>query len=387
MSATLTRLPPSPDQHAAPARRKPRDPWFDNAKMLLVTLVVVGHSWSLLAESFSTTWAYNFLYLWHVPAFVMVTGYLSRSFTFSRRNLSRLLTTVVLPYVVFEAALTTFRSVVGGEQHGPLWLNPHWPMWYLAALFLWRLATPLLKRMPYALPVAVAVSLVGGVTTGDTLDTARAMGLLPFFVMGLLATPEHIDRLRRPAARLAALAAFALALALSTLVETKVGSTEWLYWRSSYSELHVSFLAGMAGRTLLLAAATALALSFLALVPRRGGWFSRLGSATLAVYLFHGFLVKSVEYIGFPDWSARHPLPALVLSTLVAVPVALALAAPPVARRLNVLVDPVGAWQRRQAAPRDPGHGAPGAQVGTIELDGTLSTWRASSGHGAPPLR
>jgi fucose 4-O-acetylase-like acetyltransferase len=386
MSATLTRLPPLPDQQA-PARPKRRDPWFDNAKMLLVTLVVVGHTWSLLPESFSTTWAYNFLYLWHVPAFVMVTGYLSRSFTFSRRNLSRLLTTVVLPYVVFEAALTTFRSVVGDEHSGPLWLNPHWPMWYLAALFLWRLATPLLTRMPHALPVAVAVSLVGGVSTGDTLDTARAMGLLPFFVMGLLATPEHIDRLRRPGARLAALGAFALALALSTLVETKVGSTEWLYWRSSYAELHVSFLGGVAGRMLLLAAATALALSFFALVPRRGGWFSRLGSATLVVYLFHGFLVKSAEYTAFPDWSARHPLPALVLSTLVAVPVALALAAPPLARRLNVLVDPVGAWQRSQATPRDPGHGAPGAQVGGTELEGTPSTWRASSGQGALPLR
>ena len=25
-----------------------RDPWFDNAKMALVTLVVVGHAWTLL---------------------------------------------------------------------------------------------------------------------------------------------------------------------------------------------------------------------------------------------------------------------------------------------------------------------------------------------------
>jgi peptidoglycan/LPS O-acetylase OafA/YrhL len=84
MSATLTPARPAPEAapsapSLAPATK--RDPWFDNAKMLLVTLVVVGHSWSLLAESFSTTWAYNFLYLWHVPAFVMVTGYLSRSFT------------------------------------------------------------------------------------------------------------------------------------------------------------------------------------------------------------------------------------------------------------------------------------------------------------------
>ena len=389
MSATLTRPRPAPEAapsapSLAPATK--RDPWFDNAKMLLVTLVVVGHSWSLLAESFSTTWAYNFLYLWHVPAFVMVTGYLSRSFTFSRRNLSRLLSTVVLPYLVFEAMLTTFRSAVGGEHHGPLWLNPHWPMWYLAALVLWRLATPLLQRLPYALPVAVAVSLVGGATSGDTLDLARAMGLLPFFVIGLLATPGQLDLLRRPAARLSALTAFALALALSTLVETRLGGTEWLYWRSSYSQLHVSFLTGVAGRALLLAAATALALSFFALVPRRGGWFSRLGSATLVVYLFHGFVVKSVDYTGFPDWSSRHPVTALAVSTLVAVPVALVLAAPPVARRLNVLVDPVGSWRRRQAAPTDPGR-RPGSHVGSTELDGMPSSRRATSGGGAPPAR
>ena len=151
MSATLTRLPSTtgpaslttpPRDASSSAPPRSRDPWFDNAKMLLVTLVVIGHSWTLVADSFTTTWAYNFLYLWHVPAFVMVTGYLSRSFRFSRRHLTKLLTSVVVPYLVFEYTLTTFRSVVGGEHHGPLFLNPHWPMWYLATLFVWRLATP-----------------------------------------------------------------------------------------------------------------------------------------------------------------------------------------------------------------------------------------------------
>ena len=42
--------------------------------MILVTLVVVGHAWALLPNTPTTTWAYDFLYLWHVPAFVMVTG-------------------------------------------------------------------------------------------------------------------------------------------------------------------------------------------------------------------------------------------------------------------------------------------------------------------------
>jgi len=41
----------APTVAAAPERPGPpggRDPWFDNAKMGLVTLVALGHSWMLL---------------------------------------------------------------------------------------------------------------------------------------------------------------------------------------------------------------------------------------------------------------------------------------------------------------------------------------------------
>ena len=71
----------------SPAPAKQRDPWFDNAKMALVVLVVIGHSWTLLplfADDAGSTevlrWTYHFLYAWHIPAFVIVTGYLSKSF-------------------------------------------------------------------------------------------------------------------------------------------------------------------------------------------------------------------------------------------------------------------------------------------------------------------
>ena len=42
------------------------------------------------------------------------------------------------------------------------------------------------------------------------------------------------------------------------------------------------------------------------------------------------------EYAGFPGWAATHPTAGLVLSTAASVALALALAAPPVARRLQV---------------------------------------------------
>src|SRR5688572_30277250 len=92
-----------------------RDPFLHNAKLILVMLVVIGHSWTLADENYWTDRIYNWLYLWHLPAFVLVTGYLSRSFTWSRRHLERLVTTVLLPYLVFEGLVAIFRVTVGGE--------------------------------------------------------------------------------------------------------------------------------------------------------------------------------------------------------------------------------------------------------------------------------
>ena len=200
--------------------------------------------------------------------------------------------------------------------------------------------------------------------------------------MGLLATPEHLQALRRPAARLAALGAFGLALVASTVVEQTIGS-EWLYYRSSYAQLHESLAGGAMTRLVLIAAAGALAVSFVALVPRRTFWFTRLGSASLVVYLFHGFLVKLAEYSAFPDWSGDHPVTSLVVAAFVAVAVALLLAAPPVAGRLNVFVDPVGTWQRRRRRHAAPAARPPESQVGTIEPAGTLSSARATRVLGA----
>ena len=285
-----------------------------------------------------------------MPAFLVVTGYLSRSFTWSRRNLSRLVTTVAVPYFVFEALMSTFRIRVGGEDGiDTLFLEPHWPMWFLAAMFVWRLVTPLLRAAPsaVALAVAVAVSLLGGLLSGDVLDIGRVTGMLPFFVLGLVARPEHVDLLRTRAARTLGAAMLGLALAVAPFIDGFM-RTEWLYWRSGYDAMGVSFTEGALVRLALVVVATLLSLSALSQVPRGTTWFTALGGATMTVYLFHGFFVRGAEYTGVFEWAASAPWTGLLATTAASVVLAVGLAAPPVARRLDVVVDPVGTFQRRR---------------------------------------
>jgi fucose 4-O-acetylase-like acetyltransferase len=338
----------SPPARAGAPGPKVRDPWFDNAKMTLVLLVVVGHSWTLLPRAGAVSHLYDFLYTWHVPAFVLVTGYLSRSFTYEPRRMWQLVRTVAVPYLLFESALALFRIYVGGEHMRDLFQDPHWPMWYLSALFFWRLGTPVFKAIPAyaALPLAVAISLVGGLVADTTFDFFRVCGLLPFFVLGLKLAPERVEALRLPRVRNLAVVTFLGIAVATTWMDQLVGSTDWLYYSYSYDALGASAGHGVVLRSGLLLVGALGALSFLALVPRVRGWFTRMGAATLVVYLFHGFVIKGAEYAGYPAWAASHPVVAFGVTTLLAAGLALLLAAPPVARILNHAVDPFGTAEK-----------------------------------------
>jgi fucose 4-O-acetylase-like acetyltransferase len=322
--------------------------------MTLVTLVVVGHSWTLLPQDLAQSWAYDFLYAWHIPAFVTVTGYLSRSFAWTPAKLWALVRTVAVPYVIFEAALAWFRYRVGGVELKDLFTDPHWPMWYLSALFFWRLMTPafLALSKPVALALAVTISLLSGLWAGDTFDVARILGLLPFFVLGLCLTDREWGWVRARRAVPVAVLGIVVVLVLTRFTDSWI-ATEWYYYRSRYDALDPNDLQAASIRAALLCLGLIGAASFFALVPRGRTWFSTLGAATLVVYLFHGFFVLSAQYEGFPDWTAQHVALSFVVTTAAAVALALVLAAPPVTRVLNVAVDPIGWLDRRRKAIND----------------------------------
>src|SRR5699024_7705926 len=89
-------------QPAAVEQGSSRDPYIDNARAILITLVVVGHLLRTVSSASSDiidTWVYAF----HMPAFVAISGYLSRSFTHKPRQLGRLLSALLVPYVIFQA--------------------------------------------------------------------------------------------------------------------------------------------------------------------------------------------------------------------------------------------------------------------------------------------
>ena len=203
------------------------------------------------------------------------------SFTFTRRNLHKLVTTIVgaVPRLRDAAGAVPHRAS-GHEDFGMLYLSPHWPMWYLTALFLWRLATPLLQARCRSRCVRwrSRSAWSAALNTVDALDLPRTLGLLPFFVAGLVMTPPAASSgCARPRVRVVAVGLLVAAFVVATIVDGHF-SKEWLYWRTGYPDLDVPFwLGGVCPAGAAAGGRRPWRVSALSLVPRSQRWFTPLG--------------------------------------------------------------------------------------------------------------
>nr|WP_237773420.1 MULTISPECIES: acyltransferase family protein [Streptomyces] len=341
----------------APGAARPakgRDAFFDNAKYLAIVLVAMGHAWEpLRGDSRAAAALYITVYTFHMPAFIVISGYFSRSFDASPGRLQRLVTGVAVPYVIFEVAYTFFKRRAGDDPTYPIsLLDPWYLTWFLVALFIWRLTTPLWKVVRWPLPLALGIAVLASVSPdiGDDLDLQRVLQFLPFFVLGLVLKPAHFQLVRRKEARILALPVFAAALVFAYWAAPRMNAA-WFYRRDSAQELAAPGWAGGVMTLAMFGCSLVLVACFFAWVPGRRLWFTALGAGTLYGYLLHGFLAKGSRFWDWyeADWLHR-PLGEITV-TLVAGTVITLLCTPPVQRAFRFAMEPEMAWAfKRDAA-------------------------------------
>ncbi|MET8473057.1 acyltransferase family protein [Streptomyces sp. NPDC006422] len=338
-----------------------RDAFFDNAKYLAIVLVALGHAWEpLRGDSRAAAALYFTVYTFHMPAFIVISGYFSRSWDASPRRMKRLVTGVLVPYVIFELAYTFFKRTVGDDPDYPITLLDPWYLtWFLTALFIWRITTPLWKVVRAPLPLALAIAVLAAVSPdiGDDLDLQRVLQFLPFFVLGLCLRPEHFALVRQRAARIAAVPVFAGALLVAYWAAPRM-TAAWFYRRDSAQELGAPGWTGVVMTLALFGCSVILMACFFAWVPGRRMWCTALGAGTLYGYLLHGFLAKGSRFWGWYDHDWVHTPLGEITVTVIAAAVITALCTRPVRWAFHWAMEPEMAWAFKRDAPA-PKHPAP----------------------------
>lgn len=169
-----------------------RDLSIDTVKGFLVLCVILGHLIGSLKISGGPIW--NFIYTFHMPLFIHISGY------FSRRNKPNV-SALIKPLVVFQTINVIILSILGNDFSFTYFLVPHWTLWYLLSLVFWRLIlkyTPkrLLDRPYEYLGIAIVASLVIGLVMpyGRILSIQRTISFFPFFLMGFYFRTNQIKK-------------------------------------------------------------------------------------------------------------------------------------------------------------------------------------------------
>ena len=163
---------------------KKRSAFWDNYKGILIFLVVLGHFlWSYFSDltgSLANTITI-FIYLFHMPAFIFTTGYLSKSENvFKFRSYLKL----IIIYLIFNTSMMFFNQIVDNSSFS---LNtPVYSYWYLIAVIFWRLIVRPLSKFKYILPVSIILAFLIGFHSeiNNSFALARVICFFPFFLLG-----------------------------------------------------------------------------------------------------------------------------------------------------------------------------------------------------------
>lgn len=314
--------PPQRAEGTRPAVRAsaPRVAVWDNARFLVMVLVVMGH----LIESIRGTAAidaiYGVIYAFHMPAFLLMAGVFASSDALTPKRLART-AQLLATWLVVEFAWVLIRLATGDTPFPSHFLVlPKWASWFLVSLFAMRVLLPYLALLRRPLVVSLVVALAVGMVPaiGQEFSVSRTLSLLPFFLLGWTIRQRGIDRRQwflAPSLRLRLAAVGVLAAgaaAVLAVMATPNFTYEVFLMRRSYAAMQFSPLHGMVLRGTALAVAAAMSAALILLVPRRVRWFTRLGENSLYVYVLHIPILTALNAARVNRLIADTPLSAVV---------------------------------------------------------------------------
>jgi len=276
--------------------------YFDNAKFILIFLVVLAHALGSLnpGSPFCLMLWYAINYF-HMPAMIFISGFFAKRYISKpRRDKVQRVATYAILYLAAQISLAAFERFVLKVNAAPSLLEPRGAMWFLQCLAVWYLMLPVLDC--FQPKVVMAVTVVAGLLIGyepgaaHFMSISRAFVHLPFFMAGYYIKQAHIEKLQARKFKIIAPAVFAAVAAVS-LAWPKTAINAVITCKTPYAKIPA--LAGLpwtlqwSARLWFYVVAAALIFGFLALVPRGKAVFTGLGKETLSVYILHAFLLQA----------------------------------------------------------------------------------------------
>lgn len=272
-----------------------REYLFDNYKVLLIVLVVIGHfiepSYEQNPFLYELKWG---IVAFHMPAFIFISGYFSKKIP----SIKKLIQGLVIPYFVYEIIYYVLYTLILDKETGLYFTRPKFSLWYLMALFAWRIMAPVVQKIPGHLFLSLVAGLLVGFTQLDNfLSIPRIFFFFPFFLAGLSFDSSCLSRFRNRKGYFGAWTILGMFIAFLFADEYHDHlSPQIFYGRYSYFDMGLGNLEGVLIRILCYGVSFLLIYLFMLVLPNEKKSYSYLGQRTMAIYIFHGFIYSCFKY-------------------------------------------------------------------------------------------
>ncbi|WP_414051177.1 acyltransferase family protein [Macrococcus animalis] len=303
--------------------KKERDHYFDNARFLLIVLVVFGHLLrSFINESHFFQALYMFIYSFHMPAFVLISGYFAKGIH-KPGYIMKVTRKLLLPYIIFQSFYAFYYYFI--DDVSTIDLNPfdpQWAMWFLLSLFSWQLMLFVIKDYnPWAM---LACAFILGIGVGyfefinNTLSLSRTFVFFPLFLIGYYAQPEHFKYIRNK--KYVPFSFMMLTIVFIFYLVTDF-NFEWLFGSKPYAKLEndTSDIYSGVKRAIIYLIILISTISFLNLVPNRKLPLTYIGSRTMFIYLLHGLFIGLFRVNNWGKYFNDHIASILIFMILVTI--------------------------------------------------------------------
>lgn len=302
---------------------------WDNMKAFLILTVVLGH---FLEKVFpmESGWAKAldyWIYTFHMPAFLFVSGYWSKGYCKNSRVRINKVCYFIGYYAIFQILFYLLSSVFSPDKRFTFFV-PEIGLWYLLAMAVYYLIIPMMEKIPsyFGMPVLFVLALLIGTESkaGSFLTISRIFVFAPLFFLGYYTSEKFINKLRNlKLSILLGIFATISSVGIWSIIlykNSELLPIQIFFGKASYKSLGISTLHGMGIRAITWVIGILMIISLITLVTEKKTPFSYVGQRSLQIYLFHFFLIiildKTTFTNNFPIENLFHCLVVVLISAI-----------------------------------------------------------------------
>lgn len=263
---------------------------LDNLKGILIFLVVFGHSMELIRDDFITARIiYIFIYLFHMPVFVFISGYFSKNIIKGRNTAVK---SLLMIFLFFNTIWNTI-ALLSGKIDVFSFLIPGWALWYILSMFFWKMMLPDLLKIKRVFILSLIFGVIARLFSdfGTMMSLSRTITFLPFFLAGYFSSDIEIRKIKSDSKVVSIIILIIVGIFAIFLGVSKVIPTELLWADRPYNSFDMGTIPSIISSVVSYIIGFTSIYALINLAPTRECALSKIGRNTFPVYILHTYLV------------------------------------------------------------------------------------------------